>query len=341
MPSHNPLRNVVPAVVASVATLHAVAADTSSAHEWVDTGVIYRTRTSAGLGFRFDPHHLLSVDTFALAATTPATAPLEQIADGEDSAPAVPDGDASSATTTNEELAMKLANPVADLVSLPFQFNYQRGIGPEDDGTRYLLNVQPVIPFNLNDDWLVISRTIVPVVHQDDIFPGAGSQTGLGDIVQSFFFSPAQPVDGWVLGAGPVLLLPTATDDLLGLEQWGAGPTGVALRQDGPWTYGALVNHIWSFEGPAGRADVNATFLQPFVAYTTKDAWTFTLQTESTYNWESSEWDVPIALIASKVTMIGDQPVSIGAGVRYWAESSSGGPEGIGFRINFTLLFPK
>src|SRR5687768_5478695 len=131
-----------------------------------------------------------------------------------------------------EELAKQLSNPIASLVSVPLQFNFDDGIGSADEGERFLLNVQPVIPVSIGKDWNLISRTIVPVVGQDDIFPGSGEQFGLGDTVQSLFFSPkALTAGGWTWGAGPALLLPTATDDLLGAEKWGAGPTAVALRQ--------------------------------------------------------------------------------------------------------------
>ena len=184
------------------------------------------------------------------------------------------------------ELAQQLANPVASLISVPFQLNFDDGIGPAGDGSRTLLNIQPVIPFSLGNDWNLISRTIVPIVYQTDIFPGAGSQTGLGDVVQSLFFSPKTPTAGGLIwGVGPVFLLPTATDDLLGAGKWGVGPTGVVLTQRGPWTIGGLANHIWSVAGDDARPDVNRTFLQPFVTYTTADAWSFTLQTESAYDW--------------------------------------------------------
>jgi hypothetical protein len=242
----------------------------------------------------------------------------------------------------SEELARQLSNPVASLISVPMQLNYNSDIGPADDGSQWTLNFQPVVPFSLSEDWNLISRTIVPVVHQEDIFPGAGTQTGLGDTVQSLFFSPAAPTSsGWIWGAGPVFLLPTGTDDLLTTDKWGIGPTAVVLRQQGQWTVGLLGNHIWSFAGSDDRQDVNATFLQPFLSYTTPTAWTYSLQTESTYDWEGSEWQVPLRVSVSKVTRIGTQLVSYGGGLSYWVQSSDRGPEGLGFRMTVTLLYPR
>jgi hypothetical protein len=235
---------------------------------------------------------------------------------------------------------MQLANPIASLISLPLQLNHDEDIGPSD-GERWTLNVQPVIPISLNEDWNVISRTIVPLIDQEDI-PAGEDETGLGDVLQSFFFSPVAPTDGgWILGAGPVLLIPTASDETLGGEQWGIGPTGVALRQQGPWTYGALVNHIWSFAGDDDRADVNSTFVQPFLAYTTPTAWTYTLNSETTYDWEEDELAIPINALATKVLKVGGQLISVGGGLRYWVEDSDASPEGLGFRFIVTFLFPK
>jgi hypothetical protein len=251
-------------------------------------------------------------------------------------------GGQPAAAQDEDALAQQLANPVASLISLPFQFNYDEGIGPADDGSRLVLNVQPVIPFSVGEDWNIISRTIVPLVDQSEIFPAAGSQTGLGDTVQSLFLSPKAPTAGGIIwGLGPVFLLPTATDDLLGTGKWGIGPTGVVLRQQGPWTVGGLANHIWSVAGDDNRADVSQTLLQPFASYTTPDAWTFTLQTESTYNWETEKWAVPVNAVASKVMTVGDQPVSFFGGLRYWAQSPAGGPDGWGVRFGPTLLFPR
>jgi hypothetical protein len=220
------------------------------------------------------------------------------------------------------ELAKKLQNPVASLISIPFQSNFDFRIGPSDAGWRYTLNVQPVIPISIGSDWNLIVRTIIPYIHQEDVFKGPALifeedidgvpvdvtrgplplghvQDGLGDIVQSFFLSPKDPVAGWILAAGPVFLYPSATDDLLGSEKWGAGPTALVLQQKKGWTYGVLFNHIWSFAGEENRRSVNATFLQPFISYITKTKTTFGLNTESTYNWNDSQWTVPLNLTVS------------------------------------------
>ena len=240
-----------------------------------------------------------------------------------------------------QDLAKKLSNPVAAMISVPFQFNYDEGYGP-NDGQKATLNIQPVIPISLSENWNVISRTILPVIWQNDIAGDSGEQTGLGDITQSLFLSPKNPgPSGIIWGVGPAFLVPTGTDELLGTGKWGVGPTGVVLKQMGGWTVGALANHIWSFAGEGDRADVNSTYLQPFVSYTTHDAWTFTLNTESTYNWEAEEWSVPINFMVGKLVKIDHKlPVSFTAGVRYWAESPDSGPDGLGFRGVVTFLFP-
>ena len=249
---------------------------------------------------------------------------------------------AAVADDSETELARQLANPVASLISVPFQLNYNSNIGPTDDGRQAVLNIQPVIPFSLNDDWNLISRTILPIVYQNDIFPGAGSQMGLGDTVQSVFFSPAAPTAGGLIwGVGPALLLPTGTNDLLTTDKWGAGPTGVVLRQQGQWTVGLLANHIWSFAGANDRQDVSATFMQPFLSFTTPTAWTYNVSSESTYDWEGSNWQVPIRASVSKVTRLGGQLVSFGGGLNYWLESPDRGPDGWGLRLTVTLLFPR
>ena len=234
---------------------------------------------------------------------------------------------------------MKLANPVANLISVPFQSNMDFGIGP-DDVTRYTLNIQPVIPFSLNDEWNLITRTILPIVNAESTAPGVGSAFGLGDTVQSLFLSPKEPLGGWIVGAGPVFLWPTATNDLLGSGKFGAGPTVVALQQKGPWTLGFLANHIWSFAGEQSRREVNATFLNPFVSYVTQTKTTFTLSPELTYDWQARQWLSPFNFVVSQLFKVGRQPMQVGIGARYYADGPSGGPEW-GVRLNFVLLFPK
>lgn len=240
------------------------------------------------------------------------------------------------------ELAKKLANPVASLISVPIQANYDKNIGPEEDGSVWRINIQPVIPITLNEDWNLISRTILPVIDQNDITVNGEGESGIGDILQSLFFSPKEPTSrGLIWGVGPVILLPTATDDALGGEKWGVGPTAVVLKQVGPWTYGALANHIESFAGDDDRADVSATFLQPFLSYITKTKTTIGLNTESTYDWESEEWSVPINFTVQQLLKVGKLPFQIGGGIRYWADSLDNGPEDWGARIQLTFLFPK
>lgn len=238
------------------------------------------------------------------------------------------------------ELAKKLANPISSLISLPLQSNFDWGAGPSGDGFQYKLNVQPVIPITLSDDWNLISRTIVPYIYQEDV-TGTTNQSGLGDITQSLFFSPSKPTaGGWIWGAGPVFLLPTATDDFLGTEKWGAGPTAVVLKQANGWTYGALVNHIWSFGGEDARQNVSLTYLQPFVSYTTRKQTTFLVNAESTYDWENTQWTVPVNVAVSQLVKIGGAPVQFQLGGRYYAEKAQNGPEW-GLRFGVTLLWPK
>ena len=236
-------------------------------------------------------------------------------------------------------LAKKLANPVASLISVPFQANWDFGIGI-NDATRFTLNVQPVIPLELNDGLNLIIRTILPVIDAESPAPGIDDVSGLGDTVQSFFISPKEPLCGWILAAGPVALWPTATDSQLGAEQWGVGPTALALKQTGPWTYGLLANHLWSYAGDEDRDEVNATFIQPFVSYITKAKTTFTVNAESTYDWEHEQWNVPLNFIVSQLFQIGNQPVQAFIGGRYYAEAPQGGPEW-GLRAGITLLFPQ
>jgi len=240
------------------------------------------------------------------------------------------------------ELAKKLANPVASLISVPIQANYDENFGPNEEGSVWRINIQPVIPITLSDEWNLISRTILPIIDQEDVPTSGSGESGIGDILQSLFLSPAKPTSGGLIwGAGPVFLVPTASENVLGGEKWAIGPTAVALKQDGPWTYGVLTNHIESFAGDDDRAYVSATFLQPFLSYITKTKTTIGLNTESTYNWNSEQWSVPINLTVNQLLKVGSQLIQVGGGVRYWAASTDNGAEDWGARIQLTFLFPK
>ncbi len=245
---------------------------------------------------------------------------------------------AAPQTSSADELAMKLSNPVSSLISVPLQNNFD--FGYDNDGWQYKLNVQPVIPVSLNEDWNLITRVILPFIHQQDVI-GNSSQTGLSDTLMSLFLSPAEPVNGITWGVGPALLFPTATDELLGAEKWGAGPTFVILRQDGLWTYGMLANHVWSYAGDSGRADVSSSFLQPFLAWGgLGNGQTITVNSESSYNWETDQWTIPINLLYSKVFSVGSQQMQFQIGGRVYADAPSGGPDW-GIRAGLVFLFPK
>ena len=255
-----------------------------------------------------------------------------------------PDGSLSATTAppanSEDELAKKLANPIASMISMPFQNNFDWGGGPTGDGFQWKLNIQPVIPVSISEDWNLISRVIIPVIAQNDIV-GTSSQAGLSDILYSGWFSPkALTSNGWTWGVGPALLFPTGTDDALTANQWAAGPTVIALKQEGKFTYGALVNQLWSYAGSGGRDPVNRTFVQPFFVYLPGGGWSYSINTEATYDWTSRQWTIPINLMANNMVSIGGAPVQWTLGARYYAAKPDNGPEW-GLRFAVTLLFPK
>ena len=274
-----------------------------------------------------------------LAGTTSAAA--QQATASDASTPAAAAAPPAAAEgTDNAELAKKLSNPIADLVSLPFQFNWENGIGPLDL-TRYILNIQPVMPFSLNKKTNMIVRVIAPIVSQPaPPVPGGVAASGVSDVLTSFFFSPTKSAVVW--GIGPVVSVPSTTVPTLGTEKWSAGPTAVVLKQEGGLTYGALVNQVWSFAGNASREDVSQMFLQPFVAYTTKDAWTYTIQSESTGNWKidgDGRWNVPINGLVAKLSTFGTFPASYQLGGGYFVVHPDNGATWK-IRATITVLMP-
>ena len=211
---------------------------------------------------------------------------------------------------TAEELAKAAQNPVANMISLPFQNNTNTGIGSNDE-TQNIMNIQPVWPVTLNDEWNLITRTIVPIVSQPDIFTGEGRVNGIGDTTFTAFLSPNNSSEiTW--GAGPVFLLPTATDDVLGSEKWGAGISAVALAMPGKWVVGSLISNVWSVGG-SGEQDINLFTWQYFINYNMDNGWYLTTAPIITANWEADNdhrWTVPFGGGVGKLFKIGNQPIN-------------------------------
>jgi len=279
-------------------------------------------------------HLIPSLFAAAIGVLPPA------IAYAQDQSATPPTPAAAPATETDgAELAKKLNNPISDLFSVPFQFNWENGIGTPDQ-TRYILNIQPVMPFKLDDEVNMIVRVIAPIVSQPPIAGGVGA-SGVSDVLASFFLSPSKGSITW--GIGPAVSVPSTSVPALGTEKWSAGPTGVVLKQHGGWTYGALVNQIWSFAGNPNRANVNQMFLQPFVAYTTQNLWTITGQSETTADWQvdtPNRWNVPINVLAAKLATFGTFPASYQFGGGYFVVKPDNGATWK-VRAAITILLPK
>jgi hypothetical protein len=250
------------------------------------------------------------------------------------------------ADASQGDLQKASQNPVADLISVPFQSNFnffdREKIPVHGTEMQYVLNVQPVIPFKLNDDWNLITRTIIPVIYQPEITPGVGTHGGLGDIQLTGFLSPRKP--GQVIwGFGPAMRFPTATDSLLGSEKWCLGPSAVVLTMSGPWVVGALAQNLWSVAGDSGREHVNELLIQPFINYNLPDGWYLTASPVITANWRAENdqrWTVPVGAGFGRLFRMGKLPVNMQVGAYYNVERPDFGPEwSVRFQVQF--LFPK
>lgn len=237
-------------------------------------------------------------------------------------------------------LAKIAQNPLANLINVPFQNNFNFGIGP-NEVTQWLLNIQPVIPFSLSEDWNLITRTIIPVIDQPSPAQGIGSASGLGDINPTFFFSPAKS-DELVWGLGPSLTFPTATDPLLGSGMYSAGPAVVAFLKTGPWRTGVIANNQWSYAG-WGPQSVNQMTLQPILTYNFSDGWYLVSSPIITADWmasSSDRWTVPVGGGFGKLQKFGKLPVNFQLQAFYNVESPKNGADWQ-LRFQMQFLFPK
>ncbi len=240
---------------------------------------------------------------------------------------------------SNEEISKALSNPVANIINVPFQMNWDYGAGPNGDGQDYYMKIQPVIPVQLTDDWRMLSRSIFIVESKYNM--GFDGETGLGDWTQTFFISPVKKEgDHFVWGAGPVFLIPTATENHLGQKKWGIGPSVILVEELEDWTIGILANHIWDLWGDSDRNYVSQSFLQPFVARHFPHAIAVTLTSEYTYDWHEGDQYVPINLMVSKVFRIGKLPINVSLGGRYYIDKPTGGPDW-GLRLMITFVLPS
>jgi hypothetical protein len=238
-----------------------------------------------------------------------------------------------------QELELKLQNPIATLVHVPFQANYDCCYGASN-GQLWYLNIEPIVPFRLTENWNLITRSIVPVKRSESLSADSGSEVGLGDIKQEFFFSPVSGPD-LIWGVGPILLYPTATTGAFAAKRWAAGPTAALIREKSGWTSGFLAYHLWSFAA-AGREGkpVNRTYVEPFLAYTMPGANSVRIDAEATYDWLAHQWSVPLNLTASHVFQIGGRDIRVQTGPRYYVETVRNGPRW-GGRLTISFVFPR
>lgn len=255
---------------------------------------------------------------------------------------AVPATAQSKGEAENTEALQRASqNPVADLISIPLQNNFNFNVGPQDK-MQYVGNIQPVVPFHATENWNVITRTIIPFVYQPELAPGVGDVFGLGDIQFTAFLSPAKPA-GFIWGVGPILQMPSGTDDSISQGKWAAGPSAVVLRMEGQWVYGALANYVSSFAGQSDRGAVSQWLIQPFVNYNMADGWYLVSAPIITANMmadNSDRWTVPIGGGAGRIIRIDKLPVNISLQGFYNVATPDAGPDW-SIRFAIQLLLPQ
>jgi hypothetical protein len=242
-----------------------------------------------------------------------------------------------------EELAKISQNPVGNLISVPFQNNTNLNYGPEK-GTQNILNIQPVVPISINDDWNIITRTILPVIWQPSSGPGDSAVSGIGDLQFNAFLSPAKP-GVWIWGAGAIVQAPTQSNSKLGNSNWGLGPTFVVLHLDkgSPWVYGVLINNVWSTTSNKQGGSYNNGLIQPFLNYNFEGGFYLTSAPILTVNWKADsgqQWTVPLGGGVGKIFHFGKLPVNTQLSAYYNVAKPDFGPNWQ-IRAQVQLMFPK
>lgn len=246
----------------------------------------------------------------------------------------------AQSSSSQADLAKQSQNPIANLISVPFQNSTNFGVG-EFDRTSNIMNIQPVIPTSISEDWLLINRTIIPVAYQPELAPNVGNVFGLGDITYQGFLSP-KGSGNFTWGIGPTIVLPTATDTVLGSDKWSIGPSVIGLVTTDRIVTGALVSNVWSFAGKSDRSDVSLLTIQPFFNYNFDDGWYVTTSPIITANWlgTGEKWTLPLGGGFGRVFKIGNQPVNMQV-QGFWNVVKPEGAADWTLRTQMTLLFPK
>ncbi|OGT82528.1 MAG: hypothetical protein A3H91_03580 [Gammaproteobacteria bacterium RIFCSPLOWO2_02_FULL_61_13] len=247
---------------------------------------------------------------------------------------------APAAEATNNVSAMELAkqdqNPLTRFYTLRFEDNAQFGFGPDNDVQNFF-RIQPLIPFELNENWSLVTRAVIPIAHQ----PWPESTDGLSDVALAMLLTPAR-AGKFIWGVGPALLLPTATDAMIGLEKWSAGPAVAGVYTSGPWLVGAVIQNLWSFAGDEERQDVNAMTLRPLINYNFSNGWSLSSSPSIAANWKAdsdARWLVPLGGGVGKIFAIGGQRVSVSVESYYHIVSPEIGPDWQ-LRFQLTFLYP-
>jgi len=245
---------------------------------------------------------------------------------------------AATAPMSNEQMAKQLANPIANMISMPLQWSYSGKMGADQKGSNQTLLLQPVAPINLGGGDLFVVRPILAGVSLNNI--NGFSDYGVANITLESFYAP-KTGSSWIWGVGPYVTAPINNSGNFGSLQTGVGVTGVVLNRDGPWTYGLLGYRSWSAGGNAAYGTQNNLYGQPFLAYTTKSAWTFSTNMQALYNYDTGRTSNPLYVGASKLEVFGKQPVQFSLGATYYVDSTPQGPQGWGARATVTFVFPE